>query len=323
MKGKGPSRGLAWAAAVLAAACARDEAPMPEGVVATVDGSPVTVEDLERRLERRGSRMQASAAAEGREALLEELIHFEILAANARKAGYEQNAEVQAALEQLMVRRFQEDQLEASLESLAVSDQDVEAYYNDHIADYTVAEAVRVGVIFVQVPPRAGEEKRQALAARAAEVREEIAASAEPAQAFARAATHSSDDQTTRYRRGDAGWLSRDDTGARWEPAVVEAAFALSEPGALAPVVEGSRGFYVMRLVERRPSRARALAQVGDAIRYQLLRERREGLERDFHAQMRRNVTVEINQELLESLPLAERQAVGAGPRRPPRLPSG
>lgn len=312
-------------ACLLAVACGPQEAgpSLPENALAAVDGRIVTVEQFQQSVARKGSRLaRQGSSAQERERLLEELIRFEVLAANARRAGYDERPEVREAMERLMVQRFQQDELEARLQALAVGDAEVEAYYAAHLAEeFTIPEAVRTGVIFVRVPPGVSDEKRRELAAKAAEARS--AAESGDADVFAAVATRYSDDQATRYRGGDAGWIAREDPNARWEAAVLEAAFELSEPGGLAPVIEGERGFYVVRLVERRPSRARPLAQVGPMIRSRLMRERRNSLETDFYAEMRRNVAVEINRELLESLALAALAEDPAGRRRPPRLPSG
>lgn len=313
---------VAALACLLTTACGSDEekATLSQDVVARIDGEDVSADALQRLLARRGSRLaRHGSTQEQREALVEELIRFEVMAANARKAGYDEEPEVVAAANRLMVKHFQRDQLEARLDALEVTDEEVAAHYAEHLADYTIPEAVRARVIFVRVSPRSTPGKRAELAERAGQARQAIA-DGEP---FASVTTRTSDDQATRYRSGEAGWLTQGSTTARWEPAVLDAAFALAEPGDLAAVVEGERGLYVVQLVERRPSSTRPLERVGDGIRYELLRARRDSLESDFFAEMRSNVKVEINRELLESLPLAVPEQISAEQRRPPRIPEG
>jgi peptidyl-prolyl cis-trans isomerase D len=155
-------------------------------------------------------------------------------------------------------------------------------------------------------------EKQAELRRRAETVLGEARATADEA-AFARIVARHSEDQATRYRGGDLGWLVQGSASA--DPAVVEALFALQQPGQFAPLVQGARGFYVAKLLEKREAGRKPLAEVKEAIRYQLSRQKAEQAERDFFAAMKQGLDIHINHALLESISLpAEKNA-------PPRMP--
>jgi hypothetical protein len=96
-------------------------------------------------------------------------------------------------------------------------------------------------------------------------------------------------------------------------PAVRDALLALE--GDVAPLVETERGFYIVKLLERRDARQQPLAQVQKVIRREVSRESARQAEREFYDRMKQGVNIRINQELLESITLPVQ------PATPPRLP--
>ena len=81
-------------------------------------------------------------------------------------------------------------------------------------------------------------------------------------------AQNHSEDQASRYRGGDIGWLTVGDTNAPWDPAMLAAVSKLAQPGDLAPVVSTPEAFYLVKLVERQPASVRPLEAVKDGIAY-------------------------------------------------------
>lgn len=119
---------------------------------------------------------------------------------------------------------------------------------------------------------------------------------------FARLAQQYSEDQATRYRGGDAGWISAESTNAHWPAAVVEAASALVAPGDFASVVETENGLYIARLIQKRSASRRPLEEVREGIRYLITREKQQQTERRFYEQLSAGVPININRGLLESI---------------------
>jgi len=253
--------------------------------------------------------------------VLEELIRYEMVAASARRAGYDRDPEIVAATKRLMVNRYQQDQLAARRSALTVSDEEIESAYAADAERFATPEMARAGVIFIDARAGISEEKRSDRIARAQ------AAHAAALDDFQTAAAEYSDDQATRYRAGDGGWLARDDPNARWEPAVMDAIFAQDQAEVVTPIVDGVRGYYVVQLLERRESAVRPLEQVRDVVRQRMLRERQEGAEKAFYRELRTQLPLEIDIERVHELEVPTRgpdlpiERLGDEP--PSRMPSG
>ena len=125
---------------------------------------------------------------------------------------------------------------------------ELEAFHRDHRERFR--EPARYHVRHLIVP-----EREQADSLRA-----ELEAGDE--EAFAAAAERWSLDGGTAPYGGDAGWLGTDRISADMR-AILEAL----PPGALSPVIETSGGFLLVRMVEVRPARDRAFAEVQEDVR--------------------------------------------------------
>jgi len=289
------------------------------GIVARVGEQTITVDDLERELaaQREGGAVSVVAPAR-RRAVLDDLIRREVLAQNARAAGYAEHPEVVATVERALVAQFRDEQMEARLVAVAVSDPEIEAYYRAHRADYTTPERVRAALIWISVPPRATDAKRRELREKA----EAASAEAASGEDFGALAVRYSHDQASRYRGGDTGWLVRGPE-ERWDPQVMDAVFALRDPGDVSPLVTTPLGFAVAKLIERRPQETRPLEAGRRHIYERLLKQKRRDAYEAFLAEMERNVEVEVDEQLLGSLPAPAPLAGGPSLPQPPALPEG
>jgi parvulin-like peptidyl-prolyl isomerase len=86
---------------------------------------------------------------------------------------------------------------------------------------------------------------------------------------FAKLAQESSDDPGSKVRGGDLGWVAK---GQNVPPTFEQAAFALTKPNELSPVVESPYGFHIIQFVERQQPGAIPYEQVKGRIA-QLLKE--------------------------------------------------
>jgi parvulin-like peptidyl-prolyl isomerase len=100
---------------------------------------------------------------------------------------------------------------------------------------------------------------------------------------------------------------------------VVDAAFALKQPGDLGPVITVSNGCYLVKLIEKKDEGRRPLEEVKDAIRYELAQGKRQRSQQEFYDSMKAGLKIEINQPLLESIeaPAVQSEA------KPPHTPAG
>ncbi len=279
------------------------DAPAPAGaaVLASVDGVPITVERFAREMARRGGgRPGRFETIEERRALLDEMVRQRALAVTARNEGYAEHPEIQILLEQAMVAKFTRDHLDGLLAEASVSEDEIESYYREHRADYTEPERVRGALILIEIPRGASPERRAELEREAESIRARAAEA--DSSGFAALARRHSDDRASRSLGGGIGWIRRTGRPLKWGEEVVDALFALEEPGDVGPVVRGEKGLWVVQLVARDEARLRPLEQLRAGIEHRLVKEQRDLLRRQFYRRIETALELEVNGELLEAL---------------------
>ena len=281
------------------------------GVVAEVNGAPISTDMLVMELGRRfpNASVQTLTTAQ-KEAALETLIQREALYAKALKAGFDQSPEMKERIKALVVTRFQEQQF--SPPDVTITDAEAVAVYDAEKQRFVRPAAARGGMIFISCPTTATVEARSTLRERAKSIAAQAAAKAET-NSFDQLVAQHSEHQPSRYRGGDTGWVTVNSNG--WETAVRDALLELREPGEFAPLVETSAGFYVLKLRERREADRQPLAEVRELLRHELARKKAQDAERAFQASIKSGLKIRIHQERIQSIQLPPAE------NRPPSLP--
>lgn len=311
--------GVACVCVLLAAGGCR-RAPVSEDgqVLATVGRAEITVGDFKRAMLRRGGGFpDAFADEKKRNALLDELIEFETLAELARSAGYFEDPEVVRAWKQMAIDHYQRGILERSGAQLEVSGSELTNYFKAHATQFTVPERLRAAVIHVRVPEKTTAAKRAELRARAEEARAEALQLDAATRHFGSLAARFSDDQATRYKGGDAGWITREARFQRWTNTILDAISRLTEPGAVSAVLEDDKGYYVFRLMERQPAHPIAFEIVRENLRQKMTLEKQDRLLSQAIAAEGKEIRVTRKTDLLKTI------TSPPAPRRIAPLPPG
>lgn len=312
---------LAWIALAFVAAstssCRRSDeklaavsSPFPATAVAIIGGHEISEESLRSELRRRFGTTPAEAITlEQKLETLERLVRQEALFAQAKAGGFDQSAEMQARIKNLIIAQFREQRFTNA--TPVVSEQEIQAAYEASGDRFHQPDSLRAAVIFVAQSPNASAEKKAEARRRAESILTE--ARTGDARAFAQLCVKHSDDQITRYQGGDLGWVARGAAGL--EPALIEALEKVARAGDCAPLVETARGYYIARLIEKREAVRKPLAEVKELLRHQIARDKAAQSERDFHASMKRGLDIRIDQARVEQLSIPSQKS------QPPRLP--
>ena len=285
-------------------------------VLASVGERQITLKEFQAEMQRRAHEDGVSyTTADARTKLLDQMVQFETVLAQARASGFDQKPEIRAQVNQLIVARFQEEQLARTKSPTSPDETETLAFYQQHPARYATPGAVHAAVIFLKCSAKATEEKRAEFKQEAEQLLAEVRSG--DAEAFRQQAARRSDDQASRYSGGDTGWLL-ENSESQWNAAVVQAAFAISKPGGCAPLVETPDGFYIVRLLEKKSPGVRPFEEVKDAIAYQLTEEHRHRSQLDLLESMQNGLRIELHPELLKSIE-SPVQAVEAKPPSAPR----
>lgn len=309
---------LAVAFFVLVIGCdAGQSKPRSSESIASIDGEPVTVDAFKAEMARRPGLF---ATEEQKQALLDDMVRSEVLYAAARKAGYDQDPEILVQFKRLIANKFMQDHLEPKLAELTVSEAEVEAYYNKHQADFVTPKKVRAALIRISVPAAASEEKKSELLDRVKAARAEALEHSQGTPSFGAVAVTYSDDQATRYRGGDIGWIQEKKSRSRWDDEVMAALFSLTKVGEISPVITTTSGHYLVKLMEVRESAPRSLAEVKGWISHTILNDKKKQSVDDFYKDLGKRVSVTVKEERVASIkPPADKSS--SKPMAPPALP--
>ena len=318
MRNGAPYRKAGWLlAALLFCPLAGGDEP---AAVATVDGQPITAEAFRTEMARRGL-VGSRAGLKQKEALLDEMIRLEVLAARGREAGYDKDPEIVAALKRMLAEKFERDRA-GGARTASVSDAEIAQYYADHPAEFGAVERRRAALIFMRISAAAAEGQKQDAAERAARAAGEAKKQDPSILSFGKVAAKYSEDQATRYVGGDVGWLRMGES-SRFDPAVVAALFKLSRPGDVSPVVAAPDGLYVVKLTERDGGVPRPLAAVRANIARQLAQEKKLRAEREAYEKVRAGAHVSVDRAVLDSIQAPVDARRDDEDDTPPPLPPG
>lgn len=295
-----------------------EDAKLPEDVIAVIGDTPITLEDFRKEMVRRGGPGRSFATENEKAALLSDLVRSELIYAAALQSGYDKDTRVIEALKRLMVNSYLKDNLEPRLAGITIGEEEMRAYYDAHLDEFTTPRLIRGAVIKFSVPSKAQEDKKAEIRERAEAALAEAAKLPASTRSFGNVAVKYSDDQATRYRGGDMGLINPENARQKWDGKVLDALIALENPGDLSPVVTAPDGFYILRLMEIEESRTMTFDEVTDTIRYRLSNSRKKDIENGFLEELKKKVEVRTDLRLLEKIEPVESKS----PLEPPSLPS-
>lgn len=270
-----PRRALALVLLLLAAAC-RPEEPAAPDVVARIEGEEIRYAQVERYVERTAGEGESVLASDVLSQLFDQYLDEELLLRLAADRGLVQRgpattaAARRRAIDALLADQEKEGAGEADA---AVTEREVEAYYQAHRAELTRPERVRLRQILTE---------DRATAERALR---ELAGGADFAQ-VARALS----DGPGAASGGYQGELSRADL----PPAFADVIFSL-RPGEVSRLIQADYGFHIFQVVARSPAGVVPLAEARPEIEERLRQQRTDRLLAELVGEARRRYNVEVH----------------------------
>jgi peptidyl-prolyl cis-trans isomerase C len=260
--------------------------------------------------------------------LLQEMIQQEALVQRAKNAGLNKDPQLAHEIENLLIGKFLEHELTKQIEAVKITPEEVKADYESNIAKYTQPAKARLAILFLEAGARSSDAKRAETRARLNEARAkfqenpEAARRTSPAPGFGALAVDYSDDQASRYRSGDIGWLEAGNFAYRWPKAVLEAGHAL-EKNQLSDVIETASGFYLVMKTDARPGSVMPLEKIEAQLRESVLLKKRRELDESFRKESIRIAGVAIHTNTLQAvqLPAANPALAKSNDAGPPSFP--
>jgi peptidyl-prolyl cis-trans isomerase C len=239
----------------------------PSQIVAKVGDAVITVSDVQGRIDKQAPFVRARyVSADKKKELVDGLVQFEVMAAEAARRGYDKDPDVQWVMRQQMVAKWIQRDFDAKLKDDDVPEADVERYYNDHPPEFHQKDEARVRVVFLKDKSRADHVYAVASTLPRRPVLEDD-------DGFRDLVTKYSTDAESKRLGGELRDFARDSTTV--PKPIVEAAFNLNKAGAVAPPLQTDKGWAVIRLSQMRTGFDRSLPQVKKEIQHRLLRDMR------------------------------------------------
>lgn len=283
-----------------------------ENVLAIVCDRQVTSGDL-----RAAVRTPAALTVDSIDELLEREMQRQAQVCAALELGLDQDPQTRRDLENVLIGRLRGTRLEPCLAEMTVSDDELSAAYSLRKRQYFVPARARIALLFLKKRSGTGKNVRR----RMEEARARALSLPPETKGFGGLAVSHSEDQVSRYRGGDIGWLTAGQKHPKWPQELLTAAFELRSDAPIGAVIETENAVYLIKLIERRDESVRPMSEVAPALREELLNLKRKEAEETFVSEWFERFQPTIVEENLvrfkNSLPVARSDDI-----QPPEVPS-
>ena len=272
--------------------CNEKDTNQTSSVIAKIGEETITAEDLDRSIEVIPTPYRYEYTSEQAvHDLLQNMIDWKLMAKEAVKMGLDREVKVKARLETMKDRpASQIDQLLASAyinreqkELGELSEKDLRDYYDTHREEFTIPERVNIERVIYK-------SEKKAIAAR------------EAMKEGMRFENFMEQNPTFRQKVTTL-WL-----GKSGKDSVMEnVAFNLSE-GEVSDVFETRTGYCLLRVAEKAPSTLRSFNEVQAGIKAKLEVQKQKELLGRIKQDLRKNVSITINQAVLKAYLLKEQE---------------
>lgn len=290
-------RSVLFALALVAAIVSVANAETLNRIVATIDGDPITLIELQRYAEIAKKRPGGDQVANDQKALLDELVLEKIIAKQVDALGLKAtDQQIDNYIESIRSRNsLSEDQLKEVLEhqgmtwdqyrtqvradieranlinreirnKVSISPEEIERYYKAHLDEYGATGKVTARLISLLVPADASDADKAAIRAKAEQVQKEAADGGN----FAKLAKEYSQGPAAE-EGGDIGEVDP----AEMTPEFANAAKSLA-PGQVSPLITNPQGFHILKIEKSSGGTHRPLSEVSDEIKDKLYKEAME-----------------------------------------------
>lgn len=236
-------------------------------VVAKVEGIEITVGKIEDHISSQSPMLRSRYAnPDELKKLVDSLVRFELLAAEAARRGYDKNLTVVRTLKESTVQNLMRSEIDEKITPQSVPAEEVKAYYDSHADEFHRVGMRRAAHVLFDT-----EKEAKAAQAQAAQLDQ---------RGFSELAKKDSKDIETKLRGGDLGYFSKepgkDSSESQVHAALRKAAFELKNVGDTSKPIAVDTRFSIVRLTGERPERHTDISEAEPSIRTRLWREKRQ-----------------------------------------------
>lgn len=264
------------------------EEKKPSKLFAEIGDIMITEDDLEARIKGLPSKYQDRFKSEKqRMAFLTKIVEMHVLALGAKEAKIASEDAVKMKIDDAVAGILAQEYMKRRLsDKKDISEEDIKAYYDEHLSEFTKPASVRAGHILIKLDPKAKEKEISEARAKAEEIRTKLDGGAD----FAKLAVEYSDDERTKKKGGDLGFITK----GRMSPDFSKAAFTLKE-GEISEPVKTAVGYHIIKAGEKRAEEILPLGRVKKRIESRLKTTMKRELMESEVARLKKKYGVKIH----------------------------
>ena len=285
-------------------------------IVAQVDEQSIDTNYLTSYLSTRPSPAYSQLAAKTIEQRLEELITSEVLYREALRIGLDKRAEIRHQIQQILAQNLLEEKVNIPVREREITDQELQAYYDEHIDEFQHPAQVRLADIFISVNPAADSDERKQKKEKAESVLADVLAHQDDRLGFGKRILKYSD-TPEKYPKGNTGFFDIEGRPIGLDLNLAREAFKLEKAGQVCDhVIKTADGYHIIMLTGRREPVNRPFEKVKEQLRQRMYRERIELAQAEYIEGLKQKCRIKINQDVFDELVRkqeAKAKAVEAG----------
>ncbi|MDW8130570.1 MAG: peptidylprolyl isomerase [Bryobacterales bacterium] len=272
--------------ALVATAVAQSPGPLPpETVVATVDGKPVTVAELQGLYRTVGPQVQQNAARDPA-AFLRQYAMLKRLSEYAEKHKLDQQSPYREAIAAGRMQVLYQAAIQHTYENIPVLPEDQKKFYEAHRDRWIQARVKVIYIPFSENPAAASGGKKPMSEKEARAKAEAIVKQLRAGADFVKMVREHSEDPTSAAKDGDFPLISKSD---QIPDAIKQAVFALNK-GDISDPVRAPNGFYIFRAEE-------ITSKPYDAVKDEIFNEIKLARLKEFLDSVQKGVEIKIENE--------------------------
>jgi len=257
----------------------------PDTVVATVDGKPVTVAELQGLYRTVGPQVQQNAAGDP-VGFLRQYGMLKRLSAHAEKQKLDQVSPYREALAAGRMQILYQAAIQHAYENIPVTAEDQKKFYEANPDRWSQARVKVIYIPFSENPAAASGSKKPLSEKEARAKAEEIVKQLRSGADFVKMVREHSEDPTSKAKDGDFPVISKSD---QIPDAIKQAVFALKK-GEISDPVRAPNGFYIFRAEE-------VLVKPYEAVRDEIFNEIKLARLREFLDTIQKGIEVKVENE--------------------------
>lgn len=257
--------------------------------VATVNGSPIGSEDFAMLAARKSPGKGSELSLEERKEILDDLVTEELLYQKALAEGYDKDPKVKKVMVNALIRK----EIYDSIKNSDFSDEELQAYYNENIEEFTVPAKVQIYSVLVKVTEERPDAEAQAKAERLySQIRKDTSKFRDIAK----------EESESPYKRrgGDVGFVPK--TGKPGlDQEIVDKAFGMNVETLSKPFKTKS-GWNVIYVPAKREAKDRSFTQMKGSVLRKIKNERVKEMYETYTGGLRQGVSVAIDDAKLQDV---------------------